>query len=81
MDFAVSPCDDFYRFVCGNYMKTTTIPDDKTSVNTFTVIVDELEEQLKLALGDTDNEEISSIQKVKRYYQSCINKLWNFRGD
>ncbi|XP_025829399.1 neprilysin-2 [Agrilus planipennis] len=74
MDFAVSPCDDFYRFVCGNYMKTTTIPDDKTSVNTFTVIVDELEEQLKLALGDTDNEEISSIQKVKRYYQSCINK-------
>lgn len=38
MDSLVSPKDDFYNYVNGNWMKTTEIPDDRTSWGGFTVL-------------------------------------------
>uniref|UniRef100_A0A1Y1LZC8 Peptidase M13 N-terminal domain-containing protein n=1 Tax=Photinus pyralis TaxID=7054 RepID=A0A1Y1LZC8_PHOPY len=35
MDPSVDPCDDFHEFVCGNYLKTTNIPDDQHSIGTM----------------------------------------------
>lgn len=33
MNRNVDPCDNFYEFVCGNFIKETVIPDDKVSTS------------------------------------------------
>ena len=38
MDTTVSPKDDFYNYVNGNWMKTNEIPDDETSWAGFTIL-------------------------------------------
>ena len=35
MDLEVDPCQDFYKFSCGNYIKETIIPDDKKKWTSF----------------------------------------------
>lgn len=75
IDSNVEPCDDFYKFVCGGFLKSTKIPDDKTNVNTFSVIDDELEEQLRADMEEEikDNEP-KSFKLTKKLYKSCMNK-------
>ena len=46
MDANVSPCEDFYRFACGGFIRRTMIPDDKTRVTMFSVVEDKLHEQV-----------------------------------
>ncbi|KAJ3633527.1 hypothetical protein MTP99_010467 [Tenebrio molitor] len=75
MDESVDPCHDFYAFACGNYIKHSLISNDKTFANTFTVITDILQEQLKISLEEKiDNNEPKPFVMVKKYYRSCKNK-------
>lgn len=73
IDTTVDPCDDFYDFACGTFIKTTYIPDDKSSVNMFSLIEDELSNQLNGLLStDLDAGEIKPFLLAKYMYQSCI---------
>ena len=47
MDQTVNPCDDFYKFACGGYLAKTTIPDDRPYTSGFSVMTNELNEQVK----------------------------------
>lgn len=75
MDLSVKPCDDFYNFACGNFIKKAKIAHDKTYVNTFTIINDLLQEQLRTALEEPIQEnELTPFKNVKKYYKACTNK-------
>ena len=47
MDPSVDPCEDFFMYSCGGWLKKNIIPEDKTSYSTFTKLRDELSANLK----------------------------------
>ncbi|CAB3250166.1 unnamed protein product [Arctia plantaginis] len=75
MDEKVDPCDDFYDFACGSFVKNTRIPDDKTSVNTFSIITDQLQEQIRALLDEPiAKNEPKPFVLAKTLFQACMNR-------
>ncbi|CAH1130598.1 unnamed protein product [Ceutorhynchus assimilis] len=75
MDQSVDPCDDFYEFTCGNFIKKTNIPDDKSSVTSFSIISDMLQEQLRSMIEEPiQPNEPKPFQLTKKLYRACMNK-------
>lgn len=74
MDQTADPCDDFYEFACGTFLRNTVIPDDKTTVTAFSVIENELKDQLRVIVQEeSQSGEIEPFQNVKRLYRACMN--------
>ena len=43
MDRSADPCEDFYRYACGQWDQRHVIPEDEHSYNTFEKLHDELQ--------------------------------------
>ncbi len=78
MDRSASPCDDFYQFACGGWMKSTPIPDDEASwVRSFSVIRQDNEKALRSILerdaqGDTRGDAYG--QQLGDLWTSCMDE-------
>jgi putative endopeptidase len=76
MDKSVRPQDDFYNYVNGNWMKTTTIPSDKARWGSFDELRENTDEAalkiLKESLGKTYAKG-SDGQKIADLYKSYID--------
>jgi neprilysin len=71
----VLPCEDFYRFACGNFLNETKIPDDKTSVDVGTILDDKLKEQLNEILNSSiTSDDIRPFVNSKKLYRACLNE-------
>jgi len=82
IDFTINPCDDFYKYACGRWLKESKIPKHRMSISTYSVIRDRVKLELAGLMNSRETKkDISAIVKAKEIFKSCMNtKLIEIRG-
>ncbi|MBZ3881225.1 Endothelin-converting enzyme 2 [Sciurus carolinensis] len=73
LDRGVSPCEDFYQFSCGGWIRRNPLPDGRSRWNTFNSLWDQNQAILKHLLENTTfNSSSEAERKTQRFYLSCL---------
>lgn len=70
----VNPCDDFYEYACGTFIEEQHTPDEKSTVDTISLMSEKLTEYLlTLLLKPSDGSEPKLHKLAKTLFNSCLN--------
>ena len=77
MDRTADPCDDFYQYVCGGWMKNNPIPPDQASWSVYAKLADENQQFLWGILEDESDPgraRNAAEQKIGDFFQACMDE-------
>jgi endothelin-converting enzyme/putative endopeptidase len=77
MDRTVQPCQDFYKFACGNWQKTHPIPPDRTRWGSFDMLSEYNRSVAHKILEEAAAKKHyadANEQKIGDYYATCMDE-------
>jgi putative endopeptidase len=84
MDRSVNPCDDFYQYVCGSWIKNNAIPPDQGRWGRFNQLAERnrlIARQILDKASADDPKRDAVHQKIGDFYQACMDdKAVNEKG-
>nr|XP_018669781.1 phosphate-regulating neutral endopeptidase-like [Ciona intestinalis] len=74
INFDVDPCEDFFEFACGKWIRENPIPDDATKLETYSILRDNVINRLREILEEKGNTtDDASLNIAKDLYNSCVD--------
>ncbi|XP_015840924.1 neprilysin-2 isoform X1 [Tribolium castaneum] len=74
IDIKADPCEDFYRFSCGNFLENTKL-DDRDSRSVTSLLEEDIQTEIKNMLDEPIQTEYpSAFNLAKKFYRACMNE-------
>lgn len=75
LDERIQPCENFFEFACGGFVRNTVLPEDKGVYHSFGQIQDKVNEQLNSVLNEAEHpHEPNAFKLAKIFQKSCMNQ-------